>query len=1508
MRKVPGGLLVLAFVFAFSYSVLGQTGTDNSVVSLQVDGSKTFQRVDGFGVNANTRSWNGQELEPALNLLIDSMHATIWRVVVETVEKWEEVNDNDDPFNFNWDYYNKLYETPKFRKAFETIRYLNSRGITDRLMINFMGWLPSWMGGEVIKPEFEDEYIEMLVSFFYYARFTKHLQFGLISPMNEPDMRKEGPTVGPQQYVRLLKKLMDRMQALGMGDIRYVAPDVASMFKGIEEYLPVLMKDSTVMSKVAHLGLHSYGGYYANVDSAIQKSPYPGSPYWITEWNSWRDGLDDGKIGVYDYQFAGECIFKILQLLQHGASAGIAWEGYDSYYEHHAPSLFSYWGILGYDTITGTYFPRKHFYAISQLSRFVLPGSVRISVSETGDSLIILAFRDMLSHKVSMVGVNRSHHGVTIEGMLTDLPSIDHFSMYYTSNTANLYKDKDVAVTGSGFRVAIPAECIFTLSGDERPGKGASGRQGGVASMGVEETTAAAEHAGAEPASWYAGDIHVHRNCGDGTPVTSVDSIRGMMKPNDLAVISLLSDNGNGEVKYSSGDMPKVNGEDAAESKPGRIIHWDAEWHWDATYSDFGHQALGGHLVVLGLKEAHQIWDESTHTILDWGRKQHAVSGFAHMEYLNDSIQNKLNCCIPIDYPAEVALGTVDFISEDVYGANSLNNGNYHSESTLNAYYKLLNCGFRIGLAAGTDFPCNNNDPLGTLLTYVNVKGKQLTYRKWIEGIRDGRTVVSRNGHNEFLELTINGRYEPGDEVRLKKTDSLQILVKWTDLKEQTGRIELVSNGKVIGVQQGTAKPGSPVIFKTTCQFSKSGWISARRMDEQGHETQTGAIYVLIGKQPVRASAADAQYFIDWIDNIIKNIAPGGIWNRYYTHDLDVVTARYTKARDVFARILTEAKKAEQLSDFTAVPANNPILVLASTAHFGLYTAEILKTEGFNEFQMDSITDSKVTLSYLKKFDVVILAESALTSARNTMLTDYVKGGGNLIAFRPDKSLQPVFGITNAGGTIINGYIAVEPSGIGAGISTQTLQIHGATDKYTSGTCSKLASLLSNGLKSSGNPAVVMNDYGKGHAIAFLYNLPESIVLTRQGNPDHAGQEMDGITGVRAMDLFTGGWVDIAKNTINQADEQMRLLTHCIESMNNFTRPLPRFWYFPDSLKCLVVLNNDGEGSEEAEFESEFEDVYARGGQMTLYIKDLDKVSKTWVDKWTGRGAEISGHTDDTKEAASPTWAGMDKAISTKIGELNNKYGIPKMHTVVNHWFVWCGNEADGTRNFAAQALLEAKYGIGLDANYAYYDNNAKEGHFLGAAGMTQGNYNGSGLPIRFADRTGTIINVYQLLNNVYDQQYRENKDPEGFFNSFKGLMDRSLYDEVYSYITVKAHTSEYYFTKPLIARMLDYAHARSIPVWTAVELLDFLKAKDEAVFDMIKWSSNQLSFRIRSSIPGIHGLTGLVPNVFNDKKAAKLTVDGIEQPFSVRSVKGADYAFLTVKPGSDHAVVVSYR
>ena len=422
-----------------------------------------------------------------------------------------------------------------------------------------------------------------------------------------------------------------------------------------------------------------------------------------------------------------------------------------------------------------------------------------------------------------------------------------------------------------------------------------------------ESSRQATSQKGPEPAGWYAGDMHVHRNCGTDS-VVDVQQLAKMMEVNDLAVISVLADMGNGEVLYSKKDLSKVNGQPAPESVNGRLVNWDVEWHWDATYSQFEKQALGGHLVLLGLQNAQQIWEESPYKVLDWGKKQGAVSGFAHMEYLNDSIQNKLNCCIPVDYPVEAAMETIDFVSEDVFGAGSPNGGNYFADGAINAYYKLLNCGFRISLVAGTDYPCNNYEPLGTVLTYVQVPGnKELTYSKWVEGIAKGRTVVSRNAHNEFLDLKVNGTEGPGAEINIAKGEELTISVNWSANQNLSGPLEIVSNGKVIATQEATADKGNSEGITHKQVFNESGWICARRMGNGGHMVHTSPVYVTIDHQPVRASAADADFFIRWIDNILHNIQPGGEWNRFFPNDYESVSDRYNRAKQIYQQIKKEA-------------------------------------------------------------------------------------------------------------------------------------------------------------------------------------------------------------------------------------------------------------------------------------------------------------------------------------------------------------------------------------------------------------------------------------------------------------------------------------------------------------------------------------------------------------------------------------------------------------------------
>ena len=876
--------------------------TNDKEMSFSVDGGTEFQIMDGFGVNINAAWWyNGDYgdskiVQPAIDLLIDSLGATIFRVVIEEMD-WETVNDDNDPDHFDWTYYNRIFSNDRFRSVWKTLNYLNKRGVDDGLIISFMGGPPaaspgdgpdsekSWMGdiNYTVSQGMEDEFVESVAALLYYARHTAGIRFSNVSPMNETDISSgikndkhpnglvEGVNMPDAvQFVRVLKKLALKLDAIGMSDISFVTPDAAgdNLFSTI---LDEMVKDRYLMGKISHWGVHQYGDDADNYRSIIDRHPGINESFWVTET-------------------AG--IKNLMGQLDDNVSSHIFWDGFDCVYQHAIrngygsipPNDYVFWEgergkpLIAFDSVNQTWTPRKQFYEFAQLFRFIRSGAVRIGTSTGDNNLTVYAWLNP-DGKLVISGHNSGRDIIKLNGELDNLPAFKKLEMIITTPDISFQKSRDLVVSDNKLVAEIPANCTFTISGFP------------------ENTGGKIFYRNPEPEDWYAGDIHVHRNCGEVTPILDENNFISMMEPNNLAVISVLADMGNGEVKDSKTDLPKVTGNVAAQSIPGRIVKWDAEWHFDPSGVTFENKALGGHLILLGLKEAYTIWDESPYKILEWGKKQGAITGFCHMQYLNDTIQNDLNCCIPIDFPVETALGTIDFLSEDVW----LN------DASINAYYKILNCGFKPGWAAGTDFPCNNSKPFGSLLTYVQIKEQPLTYRKWIEGIKNGRTVITTNGHKEFLNLKINKSFTPGDEIVMKKNGTVGVKVIWTSISDLSGTIEVICNGKVVARKDGNATPGKPVTLNSDVPISESSWICARRMDKLGHQSHTAPVYVTVANKPVRASAADAEYFIHWIDNILVNIDNQGPWNPYFTEDIETVRARYIKARNIYRNIAFEA-------------------------------------------------------------------------------------------------------------------------------------------------------------------------------------------------------------------------------------------------------------------------------------------------------------------------------------------------------------------------------------------------------------------------------------------------------------------------------------------------------------------------------------------------------------------------------------------------------------------------
>jgi O-glycosyl hydrolase len=424
--------------------------------NLIIDGSQQFQTIDGFGVNANVLSWNDGELKPAIDMLADGMGSTLWRVVLDQ-ENWEAVNDNSDPNSFDWDYYDYVYSSRKFRNLWETIGYLNKKGISSGIILSLMGRVPDWMGGGKIDTAVEDEWVEMVTSLVYYARNTMRLSFSMLDPLNEPDADGfEGPQVDQFQYARLLNKLSKKLDAVGLGDIKLVGPSTADIGTGVNSYMREMMRDSLTMSKVDHFGFHSYAPSAGQAYKAIKSSAYTDRDFYMTEVSTMGD---------------------LLSQVAQGASGIAIWDGYDSVYIH---AILKRQGSsppndagngpapLAYDTRTGKYSPRKNYYENAQFFKYVPSGSVRIAASQSNGKVVITAFYHRQSGRVTIVGRNSGSNSVSYAGKLVNLPRISTLQFYRTSEIdpdANFQKENDIEVIDGTFSfVALPSS-IFTLTG-----------------------------------------------------------------------------------------------------------------------------------------------------------------------------------------------------------------------------------------------------------------------------------------------------------------------------------------------------------------------------------------------------------------------------------------------------------------------------------------------------------------------------------------------------------------------------------------------------------------------------------------------------------------------------------------------------------------------------------------------------------------------------------------------------------------------------------------------------------------------------------------------------------------------------------------------------------------------------------------------------------------------------------------------------------------------------------
>ena len=603
------------------------------------------------------------------------------------------------------------------------------------------------------------------------------------------------------------------------------------------------------------------------------------------------------------------------------------------------------------------------------------------------------------------------------------------------------------------------------------------------------------------------------------------------------------------------------------------------------------------------------------------------------------------------------------------------------------------------------------------------------------------------------------------------------------------------------------------------------------------------------------------------------------------------------------------ATMASTASATIPAPPGGPILVVTPAGGSANYLPEILRSEGLNDFDRADI--GSVSAATLATHDVVVLADTSLTTDQVGMFTNWVIAGGNLIAMHPRANLAPLLGLSGPSSSTpaAGGYLRVNTStGPGAGITNEVIQYHGSADNYALNGAAAIANLWSSANSPTGNPAVSLRDVGAngGQAAAFTFDLAQSVIQTRQGNPAWAGTERDASAPIRSDDLFFGGsqpdWLDLNKAAIPQADEQQRLLANLITEMAR--TPMPRFWYLPNGLKTALVLTGDDHGRDGGSGTATrfAHDVAAKPSCSAAELANWDCVRSTSyaypdsgltaadVAHYRALGFEIALHLHVTNGGSSddcnnfPSLSSLEGDFDSQLAQFESTFpaaGAPvsgRTHCIV--WSSWDG---------MAQAELD--HGIRLDTNYYYWPGSW--------VGDRPGLFTGSGFPQRFANADGSLIDIYQSTTQLNDELYNDPAQSlQTELDSLQVLLANALSDNPGYYGVITANNHNDLGVVPGGDAVEAAARSLGVKVISSEQLLNWLDGRNASAFQGVAFNGGHLTFNIAQA-SGAHGLQAMLPINGSTGALQGLSRNGAPVATSTRTVKGIAYAVFDAQSGS---------
>ena len=355
---------------------------------------------------------------------------------------------------------------------------------------------------------------------------------------------------------------------------------------------------------------------------------------------------------------------------------------------------------------------------------------------------------------------------------------------------------------------------------------------------------------------WFSGENHIHADYGYGAWHNDPTTIREQCEGEDLHVANVVVANSDGDGVF---DREYFLGRPDPLSLPRTIIYWNEEFR----STIWGHLTLGNlsqlvEPIFTGFKDTTNPWDvPSNADIADRTRAQAGTVSYTHPASNPDSPYDGAYSAKGL--PVDAALRRVDTL--DVMG--------FGYGASLQFWYHLLNCGFRIPAAAGTDVFLNRitSYPPGWGRCYVKLTNS-LSYTNWMNGQKAGHSFVTTG---PMLDWTVDG-HEPGETLHLDAPHSAHIRARASS-QFAMKNIELIVNGTVVSTVNA-AKDARELILDLEIKLDRSGWLTVRCTGANapvfggaGLVAHGNPVYV---EMPGHAfdPRPDAEYFLAWIDRL----------------------------------------------------------------------------------------------------------------------------------------------------------------------------------------------------------------------------------------------------------------------------------------------------------------------------------------------------------------------------------------------------------------------------------------------------------------------------------------------------------------------------------------------------------------------------------------------------------------------------------------------------------------